>query len=441
MDQLIKWADEKSRKPLVLMGARQVGKSYLVSEFGEQHFKKMHAFNFEKDKRLHPLFLSVKEPGKIIRQLSQLYGSPIDETKDLIFFDEIQACPEAITSLKYFAEDLPHAFICAAGSLLGLSLGESSFPVGKVNFLKIFPLDFQEYMQAFEQKNLFDEYILNPNQGLHEIIWPYLIDYLITGGLPEIVKNFVQMNKENRNDRYEKVRELQEVLILGYLADMAKHCGKENAMFLERIWRNAAEQVGQEKASKYKFKNIFPGKRGYEDFMNPIDWLKKAGILYQTPLIDSVKIPLSIQKKENAFKLFVFDIGIMNALAGLSHQHLLDYNFSHKGFIAENFVLQEMMSTLFPNRPVYTYKSSQSEIEFIVEYNGVVLPIEVKAGFNLKAKSLSTFIQQHKPKNALRVSRKTLIYPDDLKRDIIIHDWPLFLISQAISKIALPIRR
>jgi len=119
----------------------------------------------------------------------------------------------------------------------------------------------------------------------------------------------------------------------------------------------------------------------------------------------------------------------------------LDYNFSHKGFIAENFVLQEMMSTLFPNRPVYTYKSSQSEIEFIVEYNGVVLPIEVKAGFNLKAKSLSTFIQQHKPKNALRVSRKTLIYPDDLKRDIIIHDWPLFLISQAISKIALPIRR
>ncbi len=432
------WANKKIRKPLVLLGARQVGKSYVLKEFAERCFGNSHVFNFEKDKKIHIFFEIEKDPKKIIKLLSDYTGKIINLKKDLIIFDEIQACPEALTALKYFAEDAAESFICAAGSLLGLQLSQSSFPVGKVDLEYLHPMDFEEYVDALGLAPIFQSYMKAPNDTNHSLIWKVYIDYLIVGGMPEAVRYYSENKSSDVGDKlqsevFEQISNIHEQILTGYRADMAKHSGDENSMVLDRVFINCAEKIGQDQSEKFIFKNVFPGKRSYEDFFGPIQWLQKAGLIYQIHILDSIKVPLSVQKKESQFKLFVFDVGLMNHLAGTSFSQILGYDFSHKGFISEAFILQEMIALKIKSNLIYSYKHSMTEIEFIFDYEGDILPIEVKAGLNLKSKSLSTYLLRHNPKKALRFSQRTLNL-QSTKEMKVRQDWPLFLIQESLRK-------
>ena len=432
LDNLSVWKLKKQRKPLVLNGARQVGKTFAIRQFGQLQFEKNHIFNFEKEPEIHSIFEQNKSPTKIIEALSVYKKDKIDVAKDLIFFDEIQTCPQAITALKYFSEDLPQSYICSAGSLLGLHLGEASFPVGKVELINIYPMDWQEFLEAVGDLEMYTKYIESPNEAFHQHLWSRWVDYLIVGGLPEVVQKYIDTDSDSTGftDRFTQIRTIQENLILGYLADMAKHAGKENSMLLDRLLHRVAEQIGQDSSKKFQFKGVFPGKRSYEDFVGPIEWLKKAGLIYQVPTIDSARIPLSVCKKENAFKLFVFDIGLSNVLARVPAESLRTYDFSHKGFIAESFVLQEMVAITKKVDLFYAYKNGQSEVEFLTDYKGQLLPIEVKAGINLKSKSLAVFLQKYRPPKAIRLSK---VLANKKNTEKILNDFPIFQIGDLIK--------
>jgi predicted AAA+ superfamily ATPase len=358
------------------------------------------------------------DPQKICEKLEHLQNKKINLKSDLIIFDEIQACPLALTSLKYFCEEQEQAFICAAGSLLGLYSEEPSFPVGKVSFLNIYPMGFEEFLLALGKENLLYDYIKNPDEFTHEKLWIDFKDYLFVGGLPEVVKTYVETKD------FSLVSEIHDVLINGYIADMAKHCGKENAMFLQRLWQNSAEKIGQNQSEKFKFKGVFPGKKTFLDFAGPIDWLTKAGLIHLIPILDQINQPLSLGRKENAFKIFNFDVGVLNHLKGISITELREFNFNHKGFIAENFFLQEAQLWA-PKTKFYSYQKGESEIEFLFEKEGKLFPLEIKAGSNLKAKSLSLFLQKNPKANAIRLSKK--IYSQKGSSKSPITDFPLFM--------------
>ncbi len=424
-DSLIQWKNKKNRKPLIFKGARQVGKTYLLKEFGTHHFEKYHYFNFEKDPSLRAIFEKSLDPEKIIKALSIFKNINIDTKKDLIIFDEIQTCPLALTSLKYFCEDLPHSYICSAGSLLGLYSEEPSFPVGKVEFLNLYPMNFKEFLMALSQQHLLDEYMSMPSSYLHELLWQNFKLYLFIGGLPEAVKSY----KDTKD--LSLISQIQENLINGYISDMAKHCGKENAMFLQRLWQTSAEKIGQNCSEKFKFKGVFPGKKTYKDFAGPIDWLTKAGLIHIIPIVDQIQYPLSLAKKENAFKIFNFDIGILNHLKGISAHELNNYDFSHKGFIVENYFYQEIQTKNFNfhQQKFYCFQSGESEIEFIYENEGQLTAIEIKAGKNTKAKSLKLFLEKHPKAKGIRFSQKLAATNIDQSIKFNrIWDRPLFLI-------------
>ncbi len=264
------WRRRKNRKPLILRGARQVGKTWSLQEFGSRNFPTTHYLNFEQDNQLESLFQRDLKPSRIIQELSFHLDRSIHPAKDLLIFDEIQECPRALTSLKYFAEELPEMAVCAAGSLLGVELADVSFPVGKVEFLDMYPMSFSEFLLAVGDDRSYGfltELSLDSEipEVVHNRLWEQFKNYLIVGGLPEVVKSW----RENRKDPYaafKEVRRLQHDLITAYIADMAKHCGKQNSMHLERLWRNIPAQLAKEQdgsASKYKFKGVIPGIHGY----------------------------------------------------------------------------------------------------------------------------------------------------------------------------------
>jgi predicted AAA+ superfamily ATPase len=433
------WKGKEIRKPLLFKGARQVGKTYLLNEFGKKEFPEFHYFNFEKEPQLRKAFEGSLEPLKIKKQLEYLTNKKIDVGSDLIIFDEIQACPLALTSLKYFCEDLSSAFVCAAGSLLGLFSEDPSFPVGKVEFMPILPMDFSEFLMAFNEDSLLTNYIEDPSEALHEKLWNRYTDYLVVGGLPEAVHAFAKNEKSEDEDFvFETVAKIHSELINGYIADMAKHCGKENAMFLQRLWQNSADKIGQNHSEKFKFKNVFPGKKTYADFAGPLDWLNKAGLIHIIPLIEKIHQPLSLVRKENTFKIFSFDVGILNHLKSIPAAELKRYDFTHKGFIAENFILQEIIANFKRQTSLYTYRSGLCEIEFVYENQGILTPIEVKAGQNLKAKSLKVFMSENKQALAYRFSRKSLTHSFDLQTKQLkinrIFDYPLYLAAKVVGQ-------
>ncbi|MDA3924112.1 MAG: AAA family ATPase [Kiritimatiellae bacterium] len=332
--KLVKWKEKTRRKPLLLQGARQVGKTYVLQEFGRNNFAKIHYLNFEEQEQLISLFNGDLNPHRIVQDLSLFLNESIDLQQDLLVLDEIQQCPRSLTSLKYFAEKMPELAVCAAGSLLGVHLGDSSFPVGKVDELQMLPMTFEEFLMAGPNKMLFDIFNAvsdsNPLSELaHAKLWDEFKLYLITGGLPEIVVTFM----DGRNEQFsalQEVREIQNRLLSEYIADMAKHCGKQNAMHLERLWRNIPAQLGRDQngsSSKFTFKDVIPGVKGYERLVGTIDWLAAAGLILRLPIVNSGLLPFSVYSKENYFKLFVFDVGILGALSNLPLKTILDYQY------------------------------------------------------------------------------------------------------------------
>jgi predicted AAA+ superfamily ATPase len=395
----------------VVLGARQVGKTYALEHFGRRSFSASHIINFEQNPLFGDVFQGSLEPSRILQELALVQGRPIDAAVDFLFFDEIQECPRALTSLKYFAEQMPALAICAAGSLLGVHLGDFSYPVGKVEELKMVPMTFDEFLlagpdpalaahfQSLSATNL-------PSEAVHGLLWREFTMYLAVGGMPEVVAAFQSL----RSDLWsacEQVRKIQERLTTNHLADMAKHCGKQNAMHLERLWQNIPAQLSRDQtgsAPKFAFKEAIPGLRGYDRMAGVIDWLQAAGLILRHPIVNSGHLPFAAHSKENFFKLFVFDTGLLGALSRLPMTNILRQDYgSYKGYYAENFVAQEFHALGWQTA---CWREGQAEVEFLCEHEGRAIPAEVKSGQVTQSKSLASFQAKYQPPFSFLLSGK-----------------------------------
>ncbi len=413
-NELIAWKNNKARKPLILRGARQVGKTYILREFGKNFFLKFHYLNFEENPEICKIFEADFNPKRIISEISILLRQNIKMEKDLIIFDEIQFCPKAITSLKYFYEEFPESFIASAGSLLGIHFLKeiSSFPVGKVEFLNMFPMNFEEFLEAVETNKLFEFYEnFKPDKTysdfIHEKLWNNLKIYFITGGMPEIV-NLYKEKKELDYKLFENIRKKQKDIAIGYESDIAKYSGKINSMNIIRLMKNIPQQLSKtidKEYKRFKFKNVIPGKKGYSSISSIIDWLINAGLVLKANIVNEAKSPLKAFSKENMFKLYPFDIGYLGILSGLDPSLIIDYSYgSYKGYFAENYILQQLYSVGIED--VFSWQRRTAEIEFLIENRGMIIPIEVKAGYKTRSKSLGVYIERYNPPLSIKFTGK-----------------------------------
>lgn len=413
--ELVAWKESKDRVPLILRGARQVGKSYILREFGKNEFARCHHFDFEKNKKeLVPLFRENLSPDRLVTNLSLFAGVQIETGKDLVIFDEIQNCPEALTSLKYFSEDLPGMFVCAAGSLLGVSLSGSSFPVGKVCYLDLYPLNFEEFLMNMGDDIVFREFqdSLSTRQVsslLHSRLWDCLKEYYVVGGMPRIVSNYFSL-RDRKAEGMHRARKLQAELLDTYRGDFSKHSGKTNALHIGSVFENIPIQLAShmdESAQRYRFRDVIPGKRGYALLAGPIDWLLGAGLVYKVPICEKAQLPLKSFTKANIFKLYIFDVGLLGCMLGLDPHTIMaqDYGLV-KGFFAENFVASEL--TASGEKNLYSWSERESEMEFVLDIDGKIIPVEVKSGIRTKAQSLRQYLIKYKPELAVMVSGQPL---------------------------------
>lgn len=426
---LLHWKQKKNRNPLILNGVRQVGKTYLLRKFGEEHFPKYHYLNFEKNIALDKIFEPDLDPHRIINEIQLFLRTTINAHEDLLIFDEIQASPRALTSLKYFCEDMSELALCSAGSLLGIHLNEQSYPVGKTDSLTLHPMSFEEFLLATSDKQtaeFFQSIQLDSKISAiaHERLWQQLKIYFVVGGLPEVVALY----NDQKADFYAatvQVRQKQNELIKDYYADMAKHSGKVNAMHLDRLWRNVPIQLAYAQhgaATKFKFKGIVPGIDRYARLVNVLDWLENAGLIIKTYLANKARTPLVAHTKENTFKLFMFDVGILGAIDDIEPKTILDYDYgSYKGYFAENFVAQEFLCAA--DKQLFGWQEGTSEIEFIKQIENEIIPIEVKSGWITQAKSLKVFADKYHPAYRVVLSANNL-YIDHTNK---IHRYPLYL--------------
>ena len=411
--QLKDWLQRPERKPLVLKGARQVGKTFLITEFGKKHFEKFHSFNFEENKQIHSIFEKDLDPKRIIEELALIKQYPIHIENDLVFFDEIQACPKALTSLKYFCEEMPRLALIAAGSLLGIKLSEESFPVGKIEFLYLYPMDFREFLVANENEMLLAVYDKASVRDAipeiaHQKLWEELLNYYVTGGMPQIVQTYMN-KKTDRLTAFEEVRRAQKILIESYNKDFAKHSGKNNSLHIISVFENVPLQLSacvDDSTKRYRFHHVIQGKRGYAQLHGPIDWLENAGLVIKINICNRAEIPLKAFCKNNLFKLFIFDIGLLGAMLDLPVSSILkqDYGMT-KGYLAESFVAQEFLANCIST--LYSWTERNSEIEFLIYEDENIIPVEVKAGHRTQAKSLQQYMMKYSPQKAYKLSARS----------------------------------
>lgn len=383
-----------------------MGKTYLIKEFGQNEFSNSHYFNFESDKNLNLIFEKNLNPSQIIHDLELIIEKKITET-DLIIFDEIQVCPHALTSLKYFCEEKKYKII-AAGSLLGLMFNQESFPVGKVEFEELGPMTFEEFVKA-KSEFIYNEYIKLPLDSMsdimHEKLTKIYLEYLFVGGMPEVVSYFTS-EKEISISIHKEVRRLQKNLQMRYLADFAKHCGKINSMHLEKVWSEVSRQIGQSldgSIKRFKFKDVLPQKKQYSQFENIFNWLEKANLVNRTYIIDIPQVPLSTHISEAMFKAYLFDVGILNCHLDISYQEILNQEVkTFKGFIAENFVSIHLRQLGIISS--FCWQKNESEIEFLINLRGEIYPLEIKSGKRTRCKSLVVYKGKYLPQKMFILS-------------------------------------
>ncbi len=409
--QLKQWKTSMPRKPLILRGARQVGKTYILKKFGS-FFSHCHYIDFENEQSVCSIFEKNLDPDRIISELQFYLEKRIEIKKDLLIFDEIQNCPNALTALKYFNEKMPEIAICAAGSLLGIALNDASFPVGRVTFISMYPMNFYEFLLATASKMLVDVYSeTSPDNPLavvaHQKLFEQWKIYLIVGGLPDAVKVYSE-NKKDQFSAFQKVRQTHNDLFTSYMMDIAKHSGKTNAAHTERIWRNIPTQLGKSingNVNRFKFKGVIPGINGYERLSGPIKWLEAAQLAIRVSSIDTPNIPLISHQKENRFKLYFFDMGLLSSISNLKPQLILNYNFgSYKGYFVENFAAIEL--TNIGIRELFSWEGRTSEVEFLLETPAGVIPVEIKSGWVTQAKSLKVYNERYKPETSIIISAR-----------------------------------
>ncbi len=424
--KLINWKNSSDRKPLILKGARQVGKTYLLNEFGKKEFQKIHYLNFQKTKELGNIFEGDLSPVRILELVEVVLDSSVDIQRDVVFFDEIQDCPRALTSLKYFCEDMPELALVCAGSLLGVVHSDSAFPVGKVSFLHLHPMSFMEFLIALgDTRSL--KYITDITKKdkipliIHNHLMELLKEYFIVGGMPEVVSVYIQ-NRKNKNSGFEKVRAKQNELITAYMGDFSKYSVKVKSNEIVSLFEAIPAQLAKEN-KKFISSKVISGGR-FSKLRSSIDWLTGAGLIIKVKIANSGELPFSAFTMENRFKLYLFDVGLLGALGGLSPKAVYMQNnlfATFKGAFCENFVAQEFMYT--DSAPLYAWAGNTSEVEFIKENDGDVYPIEVKAGLSGKLKSLNVFSQKYNSPYRTRISGRNL----EINDSVGMHSYPLYL--------------
>lgn len=403
LQRLIEWKNRRSRKPLILNGARQVGKTWILREFARREYKKEAYLLCRKNDLAEQIFKQDFDVDRILRSLRALTGVDITPDDTLIILDEVQEIPEAIESLKYFCEQLPDYHIAVAGSLLGISLHRGvSYPVGKVNEIAVCPMNFEEFLLAkgeTEKYKLLKTRDFQTINLLHEKFVDLLRQYYYVGGMPEAVKEYVETGALN------EVRRIQTELLRGYEQDFSKHAPKEQVERVRMVWRSVPSQLFKDN-KKFVYGALRDGARA-KDFEMAIQWLLDAGLVYKVPRCTKPALPLDIYEDLSAFKLYLMDVGLLGAMVNTEPVQVLMSNqiFSeYKGGMTENYVLQQMKGKGIA--PIYYHKADNSrlELDFVIQKVGKVLPIEVKAEENVRANSLTTLLSQQPDMTAVRYS-------------------------------------
>ncbi len=413
LTQLDAWAARPKPKPLLLKGARQVGKTSLLKWFGQKHYPKTAYFNFDRQPDLRQFFELTKDPLRIVQNLSLVLGFPIEPKNTLIIFDEIQECKEALNSLKYFGEIQDAFHVVGAGSLLGVTLGNfSPFPVGKVDFLELFPLTFLEFLaQKDPEMASYLESIQAiapiPDYFFNRILESFRL-YMISGGMPEPAGELAE------SANLERVEALLDHINQAYELDFSKHVPARDIQKISYIWDSIPSQLAKEN-KKFLYQVVKPGARARE-YEDALTWLIQAGLVYRVNRVTKVGIPLAVYRDLSAFKIYFLDLGLLRRKARLTPQAVLNPTglFSEfKGALAENYILQSLVAQ-FGELPSYWTSNGKAEVDFLLQFENGVIPIEVKSGESTRSRSLASYAEENNPEVKVRFSMKNLIRQDDL---------------------------
>lgn len=421
---LLAWKDSRRRKPLVLQGARQVGKSWILKAFGAECFDNVVYFNFDTMPELKADFVRTKRPTELVKVLEMTCGEKILPEKTLIVFDEIQECNEALNSLKYFCEDAREYAIACAGSLLGVALNRdgASFPVGKVDFLTLYPLSFSEYLRAVDSELSASYEMIDGSMPVPEVLHGRLTDayktYLMIGGMPEVVSDYA----DNRD--WKAVQDIQDGILKSYSLDFSKHINNKDIPRVFQVWNSLQDQLAKEDR-KFRYADIQKGARARE-YEAAIEWLCLSGIVHRVNAVETPRIPLSAYSKSNAFKLYMNDVGLLCRKFSLLPQTAMSGNrlfTEFKGILSENYVMQSLVRQ-YGNSIFYWTSGNTAEVEFVLQMNDDIVPVEVKSDNNIKAKSLAQYRQKYAPSLSLRLSTR------NLRRDKDLQNIPLYLVEK-----------
>lgn len=421
LEKLIAWKSSKRRKPLILEGARQVGKTWLVKEFASLYYKNFIYINFEEQIEFRDLFKKDLNIDRILTDLEAITYLKIEAESTLIFFDEIQEAENGLTSLKYFCENAPELNIIAAGSLLGILLHQKvSFPVGKVQFLTLYPMNFLEFLHAMGEERLvemikekkWDSITLLKKR--YEIL---LKQYFFVGGMPEVVKSFAEAKD------WREAREIQEEILKSYHSDFSKHIPKELLSRVEQVWNSLPTQLAKEN-KKFIYGIIREGARA-KDYELAIQWLEDSGLIHKVNNVTIPRLPLAAYKEQSIFKIYCNDIGLLGCMAGLDSKTIVEGHkvfIEFKGALTEQYAFQQLVQ----NHSLYYWSkpNAKQEIDFIIQQEGEILPIEVKAGENLQSKSLKQFVTENPGTTAIRLSLS------DYRKETWLTNLPLYCVSE-----------
>lgn len=423
IEELYKWKEGKRRKPLIIEGARQVGKTWLMKEFGNRAYENTVYINFDSNSRMAELFASDLNTERLIMGLELYAGRKIDPTNTLLIFDEVQEVPRALSSLKYFYEDVPQYHIICAGSLLGIALhGGTSFPVGKVDFLTLYPLSFKEFLAATTGER-FSELL---DEQDYQLITPFkqtyidaLKQYYFVGGMPEAVESFIEEKD------FIEVRKIQKRILAAYEQDFSKHAPIDIVPKIRMVWNSIPSQLAKE-SKKFIYGLVREGGRAKE-YEAAIMWLCDCGLVHKVGRVNAAGIPLKVYEDLKAFKLFIVDVGLLGCMTGLHQRTLLDGNdlfVEFKGALTEQYVCQQLKTIGDLGIYYYTNDRNSCEVDFILDTGEQIIPVEVKAEINLKAKSLRTYCEKYSPEISIRTSMA------DFKREDWLINLPLYAIEE-----------
>ena len=405
LNALMVWKNQPLRKPLLIDGARQTGKTFLLQELFGKTFANILRIDFLENPTYKKAFDGALSPEELLMNIELLTNQVFNPKTDLLILDEIGECERAVTSLKYFAEKAPSYFVAASGSNIGLL---NTFPVGKVEQFNLRPLTFQEFIHASGEQALIKAFDSQTNTpAVHSKLMDKLTDYFFTGGMPEAVASWYQYKESSILERIENVSKIHADLVEGYRRDFGKYAGKVDAKLIESVFNSIPSQLSQvsdESVKRFKFKNVHERKSRYSDFETAIHWLKCCRLaLANYPIEGQPKSPLAAYKKDNMVKLFLFDVGLLNHMLGSSYKEIKQQSYEYKGYVAENFVQQEL--TAINIDPSYSWNDARAEIEFILATDeGDIIPIEVKSGKRTRAKSLASYIEKCSPSKTFKLT-------------------------------------